>query len=82
MTQFVCPIFSLAQAWLVFPEGSDKTHRSNYPGQLNPGPGENNSFTNNNNFTNARAIPLSLRHGIGSRLQVYVLRRKMEKKVP
>lgn len=56
---------SIPEAWLVFPE-ADKNHRNNY-GQLN-------HASEKNNFTNTRAIPLSLRHGIGSRLQV--MRRK------
>ena len=72
----------------MFPEGSDKSYTSNYRGQLNQMPSENNSFTTNNNFPNARAIPLSLRHGIGSRLQVvmykvldYVCVEKWKKKL-
>ena len=59
---------SIPEAWLVFPEaggggGSDK-HKDSQ--QLN-----HNYNNNNSNSRLSRAIPVSLRHGIGSRLQVH-----------
>ena len=56
---------SIPEAWLVFPEavggGSDKHKDSQH---------FNNHNTNSNSRL-SRAIPVSLRHGIGSRLQVH-----------
>ena len=56
---------SIPEAWLVFPEagggGSDK-HKDSQ---------QFNNHNTNSNSRLSRAIPVSLRHGIGSRLQVH-----------